>query len=100
MLTRILISLVFALGLNTWSYGNTQKYSLALNSYQYHEGFETADPFVFWASNGSYTVNSKGLSTDRANSGTKSFKLDVTLPAGVYLYYKIPLRCRQTRGSR
>lgn len=63
---------------------------LPMINYEYRQDFEIADPFQYWTSSGSYTVNSKGLSKARASSGTKSFKLDVTLKKDTYLYFMIP----------
>jgi hypothetical protein len=64
---------------------------LPMRSYEYRQDFETTDPFQYWTSNGTYTVNSKGLSQTRASSGASSFKLDVTFGTATYLYYKIPI---------
>lgn len=64
---------------------------LPLHPYSYHQDFEDADPFQKWASNGTYTVNYKGLSTERSSSGKKSFKIDITFGTATYIYYKIPV---------
>lgn len=60
--------------------------------FHFEEGFEERDPFVFWTTDGSYTINSKGLTEEKAFSGSKSFKLDVTFHEGRYFYWRIPLR--------
>lgn len=65
---------------------------LKMRSYEYQQDFEKSDPFQHWYSNGTYTINSKGLSKNRASSGNRSFKLDVTFGTATYLYFKIPIR--------
>ena len=62
-----------------------------LAPYVYQEDFETSDPFEYWVSNGSYAVNSKGITSEKSVSGSKSFKLDVTLESATYLYFRIPV---------
>ena len=58
----------------------------------YTQSFEQEDPFEFWQSDGKYEVNFKGLTEEKAYSGKKSFKLDVTLKKGCsYLYWKIQI---------
>ena len=74
------------------SYGYSIAADLPLYPFTYVQDFETEDPFQFWTSNGSYTVNSKGLTSERASSGKKSFKLDVTLGTSTYLYWEIPVK--------
>ena len=59
--------------------------------YAYTQDFETSDPFVFWAANGTYTENFKGLTDENASAGQKSFKLDLTLGTAGYVYYRIPI---------
>jgi len=58
----------------------------------YYQDFEETDPVVFFTSNGKYTVNFKGLTQEKAFSGKRSFKLDVTIHSGYYCYWQIPLR--------
>ncbi len=65
---------------------------LPTRSYSYSQDFETEDPFQFWTSNGTYSVNFKGLSHARASSGRSSFKLDVTLLTATYVYWMIPVK--------
>ncbi|MDD3925624.1 MAG: hypothetical protein PHT33_03080 [bacterium] len=66
--------------------------SLPTSACSYSEDFESTDPSSFWTSDGSYTVNFKGLTTDQYYSGNQSLKLDVTLGAdATYVYYEIPL---------
>jgi len=65
---------------------------LELKSFRYEEGFEEHDPFVFWTTDGTYTTNVKGVTEEKAFSGKKSFKLDVTFHDGQYSYWYIPLR--------
>jgi hypothetical protein len=64
---------------------------LPLQPYRYTQDFETADPFEFWAANGTYTTHFKGLSSERSVSGERSFKFDVTLDTATYLYLNIPV---------
>ncbi|MBI9088802.1 MAG: hypothetical protein JEZ12_06270 [Desulfobacterium sp.] len=62
-----------------------------LQPYSYNEDFENKDPFVKWASNGNYTVNYKGVTSEKSSSGQKSFKIDITFGTATYVYYQIPL---------
>ncbi|WP_340121876.1 hypothetical protein [Methylobacter svalbardensis] len=59
--------------------------------FNYSENFETSDPFRPWASNGTYTVNFKGLEQDVPLLGNRYFKLDITLDTASYAYFYIPL---------
>lgn len=65
---------------------------LPLHAFDYQENFEGKDPFQFWTSNGTYTINNKGLSNSRASSGSSSFKLDITLGTSTYVYWMIPVK--------
>lgn len=65
---------------------------LPLQSFTYHEDFETRDPVQPWATNGEMTVNEKGLSEKDPFSGRKCFRLDVTLTKGSYWYWSAPVR--------
>ena len=59
----------------------------------YSEGFEENDPVTFWTNGGKgeYQVNFKGLTSERAHSGKKSFKLDITfLRDGTFSYWAGP----------
>jgi hypothetical protein len=47
-------------------------------AYAYEQDFEQEDPFGQLSSCGSYTVNFKGLTTEKSSGGKRSFKLDVT----------------------
>ncbi len=62
-----------------------------LAPYVYQEDFETSDPFEYWVSNGSYTVNSKGITSEKSSVGAKSFKLDISLDSATYVYFMIPV---------
>ncbi|MCK4244853.1 MAG: hypothetical protein KAX20_04430 [Candidatus Omnitrophica bacterium] len=65
---------------------------LKTEPFLYTQDFEgEVDPVKFWCSNGEYTVNFKGLTEEKAFSGKKSFKLDVTVKKGSYFYWQIPL---------
>ncbi len=63
-----------------------------LQEFSYVQDFETEDPVQFLASDGEHEVHFKGFSEDQAFSGKKSFKLDVTIKSGHYLYWSIPVR--------
>jgi len=88
--TKILVGLFFAV--ITVPFSVAFSADLPITNYEYQQDFETTDPFQYWVSDGTYTVNSKELSKTRASSGTKSFKLDVTFNTATYLYWKIPLQ--------
>ena len=65
-----------------------------LEPYRYAQTFEGEDdPVEFWKSDGLYTVHFKGLTEERKRSGTRCFKLDVTIEDGSYVYWSIPVRC-------
>ena len=65
-----------------------------LTPYRYSQTFEGEDdPVEFWKSDGRYTVHFKGLTEERKRSGTKCFKLDVSIEDGSYVYWSIPVRC-------
>jgi len=51
---------------------------LPVKPFLYHEDFEQADPMQFLQGRGKYTVNFKGLSHQKAFSGKRCLKLDVT----------------------
>ena len=59
----------------------------------YSEGFESGtDPVVFWTSyKKKCTVNFKGVTDEKARSGKRSFKLDVTFDEGSRFLWRIPL---------
>ena len=67
-----------------------QAEELKMEPYLYTENFEDIDPVVRWTG-GTYTVNFKGLTEEKAYSGKKSFKLDLTLKEGTYFYWSIML---------
>ena len=61
--------------------------------YLYTQTFEAEDdPVEFWQSDGQYIVHFKGLTEERKRSGTKCFKLDVTIKEGSCFYWSIPVR--------
>ncbi|MGD9731520.1 MAG: hypothetical protein AB7U45_04995 [Desulfamplus sp.] len=66
--------------------------SLTLHPYSYIQDFEGEDPFSLWTSNGTYTVNYKGITNERSSSGKKSFKIDIKFGTATYVYFKIPIR--------
>ena len=68
----------------------TQPESVDAGEVRYHEDFEDEDPVTFWTNGGKgeYRVNFKGLTSERARSGKKSFKLDITfLKDGNFSYW-------------
>lgn len=66
--------------------------SISIRSFSFGQDFEAGDPFQFWTSNVGHRVHYKGLSDERASSGQRSFKLDVTFEEDGYAYWYIPLR--------
>ena len=64
---------------------------LKLFPFSLHESFEKKDPFMKWASDGKYRIHYKGLSTEKASSGKKSFKIDITFETASYVYFAIPV---------
>lgn len=70
----------------------TPSAALTMNPYSYIQDFEGEDPFKLWTSNGTYTVNYKGVTTKRASSGKQSFKIDITFGTATYIYWMIPIK--------
>ncbi|MFA6103569.1 MAG: hypothetical protein WCV67_16050 [Victivallaceae bacterium] len=66
--------------------------NIVLEPYLYQEGFEGTNPVQFWTTNGTYTVNQIGITTDKAFSGTHSYVIDITINSGSYFYWKIPMQ--------
>ena len=62
-----------------------------VSRFRYHEDFEGSDPVREWASDGAYTIHFKGITEEKAFSGKRSFKLDVTLDSGSYHYWRVPV---------
>jgi hypothetical protein len=63
-----------------------------LEDFSYSESFEGGtDPVALWTSNGKYTINSKGITTEKAHQGKSCYKLDVTFDTCTYIYWSIPL---------
>ncbi len=60
--------------------------------FHYSESFESVDPVKFWTADGPSKVNFKGVSDEAARTGTRAFKLDVTLDGCSYLYWHVPVR--------
>jgi hypothetical protein len=75
-----------------WLQCVTVVFAAPLTPVNYHEDFEGEDPVLYWTANGKHTVNFKGITDEKAFSGHKSFKLDVTLESGSYHYWSIPVR--------
>ena len=58
----------------------------------YQEGFEGKAPtFTKWAANGEAEILFSGPTTEKAFSGTHSYKLDIVLKSGSYYYYGVPM---------
>jgi hypothetical protein len=64
------------------------------------EDFEGASQFTYWSNNGLWRVNSLGPSTEKAASGKRSLKIDVTWldtsfdcwrPLPLYILYRVHL---------
>lgn len=90
-----------------WAFGATgvkdvkaEETKLEMRPFLYEQGFEEKDPVKFWGSNAKYTVNFKGLTEEKAFSGKKSFKLDVTLHGdNNYYYWQIPVALTPAEGN-
>ncbi len=65
---------------------------LNMRDFKYVQNLNSVDPFVFWTTDGTYTVHYKGITDDILSPSGKSFKLDVTLKGATYAYWMIPLR--------
>lgn len=70
--------------------------SLWAQNFTYTQSFETSNPFQFWSSNATYKINYFGPSGDRAASGTKSLKMDITVNGSgtkeCYYYWILPVK--------
>ena len=67
--------------------------ALELRPFLYEEGFEgEAVPIAPWARNGESSVHFIGETEERAASGKRSMKLDVTFESGSYHYWAVPIR--------
>jgi len=65
----------------------------------FHEDFEgDGDPVEFLASNAKHTVNFQGVTEEKAFSGRKSYKIDVTFHEGSYYFASIPIRAPAEGG--
>ncbi|MCX6150739.1 MAG: T9SS type A sorting domain-containing protein [Ignavibacteriales bacterium] len=64
-------------------------------NFVYTQNFETINPFKFWTSNATYTINFFGPSSDRFVDGTKSLKMDITINGNgtndCYYYWTLPV---------
>jgi hypothetical protein len=67
--------------------------------FDYHEDFESADPFQLWAADGTSTIHSKGITADKAASGKSSFKIDLTFGTATYVYFRIPMHTPASYGG-
>jgi len=87
-----LIFAVLGFGIFLFFPTDTLASKLQFKEFAYHEKFKGKnDPFQFWTTNGKYTVNYKGLSSENGLAGDKVFKMDVTLDEGSYYYWAIPI---------
>jgi hypothetical protein len=70
--------------------------------FHYSQGFEDgADPVQFWLSYGKkYTVNAKGVTDEKACTGKRSLKLDVTFDETSRFLWHIPMEKRVPVGGR
>lgn len=61
--------------------------------YRYFNGFEEdADaPYTQWAKNSDVTIHTMGVTTEKAASGKRSFKIDLTFNSGSYYYVSLPI---------
>jgi hypothetical protein len=66
----------------------------------YRSDFERSADLAFWSGNGAHALNFLGLSEEKARSGKKTLKLDVTLNEGTYCYFKIPLNIYIQPGDK
>lgn len=64
----------------------------------YVEDFEYKDPSIPWASNGTYTVNYKGLTSEKSTSGRRCLKLDITFGTATFVYFRIPFEAFVSEG--
>ena len=84
---------LLALGLAlSWRMQPLAAGELPTQPFHYHEGFEGKDTVAIWATNGKQEVHFKGITDEKAFSGAKSFKLDVTLTDGTYHYWGAPVK--------
>ena len=63
--------------------------------FEYRQDFEKTDPMELISSRGSYTVNFRGLTSEKAAHGEKSYKIDVTFNeanTSANCHWGIPLR--------
>jgi len=59
--------------------------------FSYAIDFEEKDPFKKWASNGSYTIKYKGITSEKKSNGGKSFLIDIKFDTATYVYFSIPV---------
>ncbi len=74
-----------------WGNASEGSNHLPLEPFQQQWDFENNDPFVKWASDGKYKLHSKGITSEKASSGQKSFKLKLTFDTASYVYFSIPV---------
>lgn len=65
---------------------------LELQPFSYREDFEEPREMALWATNGKEEIGFNGVTDEKAYSGKKSYKLDVTIKDGSYHYFGIKLR--------
>ncbi|NLB95083.1 MAG: hypothetical protein GX785_05165 [Armatimonadetes bacterium] len=64
---------------------------LPLKPFTYVEDFEEPRQMVVWATNGKQEIHFSGVTEEKAFSGKRSYKLDVTIREGAYHYFGIRL---------
>lgn len=76
-----------------WGPAAAPNVQLPTERFSYFEDFEGKDPVLFRVGKGDYEVNFKGITEEKAFSGERSFKLDLTLSdSGGYNYWHVPVK--------
>ena len=104
MLTRtiVLTAGVLAAFTATRASADPAKPAAQTEPFVYSEDFESGnDPVQFWMSyEKKYTVNYKGVTEERACSGRRSFKLDVTFDESSRFLWQIPMPAKVPVGGK
>ena len=73
---------------------------LSLKPFLYHEGFEDRNPVQFLGGRGKYTINFQGVTEEKAFSGKRSYKLDISFQEpGSSCDFSIPLQDIPAAGT-
>ena len=93
---QLLLTIGSALLLGSTGAAAQDSDELATEPFRYTQGFESdTDPVRFWTSyKKKYTVNFEGVTDEKARSGRRSFKLDVTFDEPSRFLWQIPLSRR------